>query len=216
MLLWWLFLLGGIKGLAKELFEELAGSIPGIDEAKSFVEVITWVHCVLNSSFFYCLFTTLYSLVNEMDFSVVIFDTAPTGHTLRFLSMPNLFVKGMEKLGKFKGQFGSMFSQVYIIITFKPQGLQHKLCDFYLNEVVYVCKNTWIKYSLIKHSGWIVIITAVVADGRCVTGRGAIIIGRTSTALRSRCQTDKQWVSRCSKSVTAHHNNTIYGNTYLW
>lgn len=34
-------MLGGIKGLAKELLEELAGSVPGIDEAKSFVEVIT-------------------------------------------------------------------------------------------------------------------------------------------------------------------------------
>ena len=33
--------IGGIKGLAKELLEELAGSVPGIDEAKSFVEVIT-------------------------------------------------------------------------------------------------------------------------------------------------------------------------------
>ena len=47
-----------------------------------------------------------------MDFSVVIFDTAPTGHTLRFLSMPNLFIKGMEKLKKVKGQFGSLFTQV--------------------------------------------------------------------------------------------------------
>ena len=35
------FLLGGIKGVAKELLEELAGSVPGIDEAKGFVEVIT-------------------------------------------------------------------------------------------------------------------------------------------------------------------------------
>lgn len=35
------FMLGGVKGLAKELLEELAGSVPGIDEAKSFVEVIT-------------------------------------------------------------------------------------------------------------------------------------------------------------------------------
>ena len=52
------------------------------------------------------------SLVKEMDFSVVIFDTAPTGHTLRFLSMPNLFIKGMEKLKKMKGQFGTLFAQV--------------------------------------------------------------------------------------------------------
>ena len=64
-----------------------------------------------------------YSLVNEMDFSVVIFDTAPTGHTLRFLSMPNLFVKGMEKLGKMKGQFGSIFSQVWRIMAKSPTTL---------------------------------------------------------------------------------------------
>ena len=66
-------------------------------------------------SVFYC--TTpdhAHSLVKEMDFSVVIFDTAPTGHTLRFLSMPNLFIKGMEKLKKVKGQFGSLFTQVCI------------------------------------------------------------------------------------------------------
>lgn len=103
------FLLGGIKGVAKELLEELAGSVPGIDEAKSFIEVITWGLWYVTKEFH-----LFHSLVNEMDFSVVIFDTAPTGHTLRFLSMPNLFVKGMEKLGKLKGQFGSIFSQVCI------------------------------------------------------------------------------------------------------
>lgn len=73
--------------------------------------------------FIYISVSTHHSLVNEMDFSVVIFDTAPTGHTLRFLSMPNLFVKGMEKLGKIKGQFGSLFSQVGICIMFKLESL---------------------------------------------------------------------------------------------
>ena len=66
-------------------------------------------------------YPSTHSLVNEMDFSVVIFDTAPTGHTLRFLSMPNLFVKGMEKLGKIKGQFGSVFSQVIYIFVMYDQ-----------------------------------------------------------------------------------------------
>ena len=73
-----------------------------------------------------------------MDFSVVIFDTAPTGHTLRFLSMPNLFVKGMEKLGKLKGQFGSIVSQV--CITYKPQTLLCKHCDFYFNVLDIIFK----------------------------------------------------------------------------
>ena len=51
-------------------------------------------------------------LVKELNFSVVLFDTAPTGHTLRFLSMPSLFVKGMEKFTHLKSQFGALFEQV--------------------------------------------------------------------------------------------------------
>ena len=50
--------------------------------------------------------------MKELQFSVVVFDTAPTGHTLRFLSMPSLFQKGMGKVTQLKSQFGSVFDQV--------------------------------------------------------------------------------------------------------
>ena len=51
-------------------------------------------------------------LVRELKFSVVVFDTAPTGHTLRFLSMPKLFVKGMGKVSLLKSHFGGLIDQV--------------------------------------------------------------------------------------------------------
>ena len=52
--------------------------------------------------------------MKELNFSVVVFDTAPTGHTLRFLSMPSLFEKGMAKFTHLKSQFGALFEQVLL------------------------------------------------------------------------------------------------------
>lgn len=50
--------------------------------------------------------------MQELKFSVVVFDTAPTGHTIRFLSMPQVFERGISKLSQLKSQFGPLMSQV--------------------------------------------------------------------------------------------------------
>ncbi|CAH9118116.1 unnamed protein product [Cuscuta europaea] len=71
---------------------ELANSIPGIDEAMSFAEML--------------------KLVQTMDYSVIVFDTAPTGHTLRLLQFPSTLEKGLGKMMKLKNNFGGLLNQV--------------------------------------------------------------------------------------------------------
>ncbi|PNW85801.1 hypothetical protein CHLRE_03g204800v5 [Chlamydomonas reinhardtii] len=71
---------------------ELAGSIPGIDEAMSFAEVM--------------------KQVQTMDYDTIVFDTAPTGHTLRLLNFPTILEKGLSKLVALKGAMGGMMGQV--------------------------------------------------------------------------------------------------------
>ena len=77
---------------------DLASSAPGADEAVAF-EVFLQV------------MTT-----NEYD--VVVFDTAPTGHTLRFLSFPDLMDSWVGKMIKVKTKLGSFASSFKNLIPF--------------------------------------------------------------------------------------------------
>lgn len=63
----------------KDLLESIKSSIPGIDEALSIGVIL--------------------QLIEKMNFSTIIFDTAPTGHTLRMLSFPttiDIFINKLE------------------------------------------------------------------------------------------------------------------------
>ena len=66
--------------------------MPGIDEAASFGEVL--------------------KNLDQYNFNVVIFDTAPTGHTLRLLNFPNILDKALIKLIQLKEKFGGMLSML--------------------------------------------------------------------------------------------------------
>lgn len=80
---------GGAMG---SMVQDLAFAIPGVDEAMGFAEIMKHV--------------------KSMKYSVIVFDTAPTGHTLRFLSFPSVLEKALGKLSGLSGRFGPMMQQV--------------------------------------------------------------------------------------------------------
>ena len=77
-------------GEAGSFISDISTSIPGIDEAMSFAEVM--------------------KQVQSMDYSCIVFDTAPTGHTLRLLQFPTTLEKGLGKLMSLKESFGGLIS----------------------------------------------------------------------------------------------------------
>ncbi|RQM12123.1 hypothetical protein B5M09_009747 [Aphanomyces astaci] len=76
----------------QSFMKDLTNSIPGIDEAMSFAELM--------------------KQIQTMDYDVIVFDTAPTGHTLRLLSFPTALDKAFGKIMALKNQFSGMFGQV--------------------------------------------------------------------------------------------------------
>lgn len=77
---------------SKGFMSEIMGSIPGIDEATSFGQIM--------------------KSLDQYNFDLIIFDTAPTGHTLRLLNFPKILEKGIVKLIELKEKFGGMISSM--------------------------------------------------------------------------------------------------------
>lgn len=68
------------------------GSIPGIDEASSFGAIM--------------------KSLDQYKFDLIIFDTAPTGHTLRLLDFPRILDKGIKKMIELREKFGGMLQSM--------------------------------------------------------------------------------------------------------
>lgn len=108
-----------VPGLSEEtgskindLLGDLTSSIPGIDEAMSFSELM--------------------NQVEDMQYDTVVFDTAPTGHTLRLLSFPNMLETSLEKIDGISNSFGGIMNQVMSLLGNSGVGFEDvkkKLAD---------------------------------------------------------------------------------------
>jgi len=94
----------GMSGLMDNIpifgdMEELTSMTPpGIDEALAFGKILEFVE-------------------TEHDYDLIVFDTAPTGHTLRFLSLPETLSGWIGKLIKMRLKIGNMFGVVKRLFT---------------------------------------------------------------------------------------------------
>ena len=94
----------------ENLFTTMENSFPGVDEANNLRYIA--------------------SLLDNLDYDIVIFDTAPTGHTLRLLEMPNIIGKSLQKILELKLQFGSVIDSVGGILG---NEFDQKLNKFFTN-----------------------------------------------------------------------------------
>jgi len=99
------------NGMDAGMLADLFGSLPGLDELTSFTEMM--------------------KLIQVMDFDVVVFDTAPTGHTLRLLSYPSVWEKLLGRLAGLKNRFMGMMSTMTTMMGMpgadSPEGIMGKL-----------------------------------------------------------------------------------------
>ncbi|MFX0057281.1 MAG: ArsA family ATPase [Candidatus Hodarchaeota archaeon] len=79
--------------LMEDLQELTSMNPPGIDEALALLKVLEFIE-------------------TEHDYELIIFDTAPTGHTLRFLSLPETLSGWIGKLLKMRIRFGKLFGAI--------------------------------------------------------------------------------------------------------
>jgi len=99
----------GLKALGN-IIRQAANTLPGIDEVSVFAEIMREV--------------------KHMTFDVVVFDTAPTGHTLRLLALPQTLNSTLDKLMDVQG-LGSIIAAASSLMTsatgYRTEDLQKSL-----------------------------------------------------------------------------------------
>ncbi len=105
-----------LKGLGLEDTLDFAGSTPGIDEMAAFDKFLQYMQ--------------------SKDYDVIIFDTAPTGHTLRFLSLPDVLDSWVGKMISIRLKFSGFINTFKKFLPFgEPEKEEKKLGTEQLDEI---------------------------------------------------------------------------------
>jgi len=92
-------------------FQQWLSGIPGIDEATALSNVITHIE--------------------DGSYDTIVFDTAPTGHTLKLLQMPKILEVGLDKLKSWQSKIWGVWSAIKggISGADNPQNLQETVTE---------------------------------------------------------------------------------------
>jgi len=91
-----------LKGLGLEDTFDYVGMTPGIDEMAAFDKFLQYM--------------------DSREYDIIIFDTAPTGHTLRFLSLPDVLDSWVGKMIKIRMKFAGVANLVKKVLPFGKPG----------------------------------------------------------------------------------------------
>jgi arsenite-transporting ATPase len=87
-----------LKGIGLGDMFDMADSAPGIDEVAAFDKFLQYM--------------------NSKEYDIIVFDTAPTGHALRFLSLPDVLDSWVGKMIKIRMKFSGMANMIKRILPF--------------------------------------------------------------------------------------------------
>jgi len=95
------------KGLGIEEVFDMAGMTPGIDEVAAFDKFLQYMH--------------------SKEYDVIVFDTAPTGHALRFLSFPEVLDSWVGKIIKMRLRFSGVANLIRKVLPFGKEEEKQQL-----------------------------------------------------------------------------------------
>ena len=87
-----------LEGMGLEDIFDVSGSTPGIDEIAAFDKFLQYI--------------------NSKEYDIIIFDTAPTGHALRFLSLPDVLDSWVGKMIKLRMKLSGFMNMFKKILPF--------------------------------------------------------------------------------------------------